>query len=99
MHVSKRMAVVGRNVSMSVFVGFSVYGLIKYTDGGISTTGSGFSLPASIAVAVLIGVSIAGICFFGHQIDLRNLVAHREEEARKAAEAVRKGRRKPVTGV
>jgi hypothetical protein len=92
------MAVVGLNVSMSVFVGFSVYGFIKYTDGGFVTTGTGFSLPASIAVAALIAASIAGICFFGHQIDLRNLAIHREEEARKAADASKQGRRKPLRG-
>jgi hypothetical protein len=92
------MAVVGLNVSMSVFVGFSVYGLLKYTDGGFSATGTGFSLTASIAVAVLVAASIAGICFFGHQIDLRNLAIHREEEARKAADAAKQGRRNPLRG-
>jgi hypothetical protein len=96
LHVSKRIAVVGLNVSMSVFVGFSVYGLLKYTDGGIATPGSGLSLPASMAVAFLIVVSIAGICFFGHQLDLRNLAIYREEEARKAAEEAKQGRRKPA---
>jgi len=40
MQVSKRMALVGLNVSMSVFVGFSVYGFLKYTDGGIAAPGS-----------------------------------------------------------
>lgn len=96
MQVSKRIAVYGLNISMSVFVGFSVYGLLKYADGGIATPGSGIPLPASVAIAALIAASIAGICFFGHQLDLRNLAAYREEEARKRAEAERKGRRKPV---
>ncbi|MGE5283955.1 MAG: hypothetical protein ACM3OG_03195 [Actinomycetota bacterium] len=96
MHVSKRVAVVGLNVSISVFVGFSVYGLLKYTDGGFGAPGSGVSLPASVAAAVLIVASIAGICFFGHQIDLRNLATHREEEARKTADAAKEGFRKPA---
>lgn len=96
MHISKRMASIGLNVSISVFIGFSVYGFLKYTDGGFSTGGSGFSLPLAVAVAVLIVASIACICFFGHQLDLRNLAAHREEEARKAAEEAKRGRRKPA---
>jgi len=96
MRVSKRVALVGLNVSMSVFVGFSVYGFLKYTDGGVAAPGSGGSLPASVAVAVLIVSSIAGICFFGHQLDLRNLAIYREEEARKAADAAKQGLRKPA---
>jgi uncharacterized membrane protein len=97
LHVSKRVAVVGLNVSISVFVGFSVYGLLKYTDGGFGAAGgSGVSLSASVAAAVLIAVSIVGICFFGHQIDLRNLAIYREEEARKAADAAKEGSRKPA---
>ncbi|MGB7629827.1 MAG: hypothetical protein WBM29_01955 [Candidatus Deferrimicrobium sp.] len=97
MQVSKRIAVVGLNVSMSVFVGISVYGFIKYAEGGFAAAQSTSSL-ATVVFSVLIVASIAGICFFGHQLDLRNLAIHREEEARKAAEAARKGRRKPVKG-
>jgi len=96
MHVSKRVALVGLNVSMSVFVGFSVYGFLKYTDGGIAAPGSGVSLPVSVAVAVLIVASIAGICFFGHQLDLRNLAMYREEEARKATDAAKQVSRRPA---
>ena len=99
MKVSKRFATHGLNVSMSVFIGFSVYGLLQYSDwGGGATPGSVLSLPASVAIAVLIAASIAGIVFFGHQLDLRNLAIHREEEARKAAETPKQGRRKPVKG-
>jgi len=96
LQVSKRMATIGQSVSISVFVGFSVYGLLKYMDGGFASPGSALSTPTSIAIAVLIVASIAGICFFGHQIDLRNLAIHREEEARKAAETAKPGRRNPV---
>lgn len=98
MHVSKRMAVVGLNVSMSAFIGCAVYGLIKYTDGGFAAATRPDSLPLSLAMTVLVIAAIAGICFFGHQLDLRNLSEYREEEARKTAEAARKGRRKPVRG-
>ena len=94
MQVSKKVAAHGLNVSMAVFVGFSVFGLLKYTDGGFASARS-TSLPSSVLIAVLILASIVGICFFGHQLDLRNLADHRKEEARNAAEAERKGRRKP----
>ena len=84
---------------MSVFVGFSVYGLIQYSDwGGGATPGSVLSLPASVGFSILIAASIAGIVFFGHQVDLRNLAIHREEEARKAADPAKQGRRKSVKG-
>jgi hypothetical protein len=39
---------------------------------------------------------ITGIGFFGVQLDRRKSEERLEEEARKAAEAARKGRRKPV---
>ncbi|OIP36197.1 MAG: hypothetical protein AUK27_02290 [Deltaproteobacteria bacterium CG2_30_66_27] len=91
------MAFHGMNVSMSVFIGLSVYGLIKYTDGGFAAARSTPLGPAFV-MAVLISVSIAGICFFGHQHDLRKLEEYREEEARKAAEAARKGHRKSMGG-
>ncbi|MBP2679079.1 MAG: hypothetical protein H6Q82_2144, partial [Deltaproteobacteria bacterium] len=41
---------------------------------------------------------IAGIGFFGVQLDRRKAEERREEEARQAVEAARKGRRKPVKG-
>jgi hypothetical protein len=97
LQVSKRIAVVGLNVSMSVFIGLSVYGFLKYAEGGLAAAQSTSSL-ATVVFSVLIVASIAGICLFGHQIDLRNLAIHREEEARKAADALKKGRRKPVKG-
>ena len=80
---------------MSVFVGFSVFGFLKYAEGGFTIVPSAFS-PATLLLSVLIIASIAGICYFGHQLDLRNLAIHREEEARKAEEAAKQGRRKPI---
>lgn len=98
MKVSKRFATYGLNVSISVFVGFSVYGLLQYSDWGGIPRGADLSLPASVAISVLIAACIAGIVFFGHQVDLRNLAIHREEEARKAADAAKQVRRKSVKG-
>lgn len=97
MKVSKRVATHGLNVSMSVFIGFSVYGFVKYAEGGFTVVPSASSL-TTVLLSVSIVASIAGICFFGHQLDLRNLAIHREEEARKAAETAKQGRRKPVKG-
>jgi len=84
------MATIGQSVSISVFVGFSVYGLLQYSDWGGIPRGADLSLAASVAISVFIAASIAGIVFFGHQVDLRNLAIYREEEARKAAEDEKK---------
>ena len=97
MKVSKRVASHGLNVSMSVFVGVSVYGFLKYSEDGLTVAQSA-SFPITVLFSVLIVGSIVGICFFGHQLDLRNLAIHREEEARKATDAAKQGRRKPVKG-
>ncbi len=96
MKVSKRVASLGLNVSMSVFIGLSVYGFLKYSEDGFSVAQSTAPL-TTVLFTVLIAASIAGICFFGHQIDLRNLTAYREEEARKSGETVTgKGPGKPA---
>jgi hypothetical protein len=79
---------------MCTFVGLSVFGFIKYAEGGFTIVPSPFSL-TTVLLAVLILASIAGICFFGHQIDLHNLAIHRKEEARKAAEGAKRPSRKP----
>jgi len=95
--VSKRFATHGLNVSMSVFVGIAVYGFLKYSEDGFAVALSTSAL-ATVLFSVIIFASIVGICFFGHQLDLRNLAIHREEEARKATDAAKQGRRKPVKG-
>jgi hypothetical protein len=64
---------------MAVFVGFSVYGYILYTDGGIGTPPT-TSLLATICYAVSILGSIASIAWFGRQIDLRNIEENRSGE-------------------
>jgi len=76
MRVSKSVARLGLNVSMAVFVGFSVYGYILYTDGGYGTHPP-TSLFATILYAVAILGSMACIAWFGRQLDLRNLEEHR----------------------
>ena len=95
MHVSKRMAIHGLNISMAVFTGLSAYGLLLYFEGGADAANA-TSLRALLSYIAGIAACIAGIGFFGVQLDRRKSEERREEEARKAAEAARKGRRKPV---
>lgn len=68
---------------MAVFVGFSVYGFILYTDGGM-----GAHRPTSLFAAVLYAVSILGsiacIAWFGRQLDLRNMEETRAKEPRRS---------------
>lgn len=95
MQVSKRMAIHGLNVSMAVFIGLCAYGLLLYFEGG-DAAASATTLLTTLSYLAGIVACIAGIGFFGVQLDRRKSEEHREEEARKAAEAARKGRRKPV---
>jgi hypothetical protein len=92
------MAIHGLNVSMAVFTGLSAYGLLLYFDGGGSDVARATSLLTMLSYLAGIAACIAGIGFFGVQLDRRKSEERREEEARKAAEAARKGRRKPVKG-
>jgi hypothetical protein len=89
------MAIHGLNVSMAVFIGLCAYGLLLYFEGGDAAAGATTLLTTLSYLAVIIAC-IAGIGFFGVQLDRRKLEERREEEARMAAEAARKGRRKPV---
>lgn len=91
------MAIHGLNVSMAVFTALSAYGILLYYEGGADAARATSAL---VTFEYLGGVAatIAGICFFGVHLDRRKSEEQREEEARKAAEAARKGRRKPVKG-
>ena len=89
------MAIHGLNISMAVFTAFSAYGLLLYYGGGADAARTA-TLPTTLSFLAGIAACIAGIGFFGVQLDRRKSEEHREEEARKAAEAARKGRRKPV---
>ena len=89
------MAIHGLNISMAVFTAFSAYGLLLYYGGGVDAARTTTML-TTLSFLAGIAACIAGIGFFGVQLDRRKSEEHREEEARKAAEAARKGRRKPV---
>jgi len=91
------MAIHGLNISMAVFTALSAYGLLLYYAGG-SDAAAATSLPAMLSYLAAIAACIAGIGFFGVQLDRRKSEERLEEAARKAAEAARKGRRKPVKG-
>ena len=94
MHVSKRMALHGLNVSMAVFTGISAYGLLLYFDSGVAAA---IATPPKTTLLLCAGIvaSISGICFFGMQLDRRK-AEDRKEEERKAAErpAEPRGKRK-----
>ncbi|HEX7522903.1 MAG TPA: hypothetical protein VF357_01775 [Candidatus Deferrimicrobium sp.] len=95
MQVSKRMAIHGLNISMAVFTAFSAYGLLLYYEGGDDAAKT-TTLVTMLSYLAVIAACIAGIGFFGVQLDRRKSEDRREEEARKAAEAERKGPRKPL---
>lgn len=89
------MAIHGLNVSMAVFTALAAYGLLLYYEGGAEAAKTTTML-TTLSYLAGIAACIAGIGFFGVQLDRRKSEERREEEARKAAEAARKGRRKPV---
>jgi hypothetical protein len=95
LQVPKRMAIHGLNLSMAVFTGLSAYGILLYYEGGADIALATSPLTTGCYVAG-IAACIAGIFFFGVQLDRRKSEERREEEARMAREAARKGRRKPV---
>ena len=89
------MAIHGLNISMAVFTALSAYGILLYFEGGADTANA-TPLHVTLAYLAAIVACIAGIGFFGVQLDRRKSEERLEEAARKAAEAARKGRRKPV---
>jgi len=91
------MAIHGLNISMAVFTALSAYGLLVYYEGGADAAKT-TTLLATIGYFLGIVACIAGIGFFGVQLDRRKSEERREEEARKAAEPPRPARRKPVKG-
>ncbi|HLO09146.1 MAG TPA: hypothetical protein VK303_00500 [Desulfobacteria bacterium] len=97
MQVSKRMAIHGLNISIAVFTALSAYGLLLYYEGGAEVA-KATTLLTTLSYLAGIVACIAGIGFFGLQLDRRKLEDRLEEDARKAAEVARKGRRKPVKG-
>ena len=91
------MAIHGLNISMAVFTALSAYGLLLYYEGGADAD-KATSLLTTFSYLAGIAACIAGIGFFGVQLDRRKLEERREDEARKVADAGRKRRRKPVKG-
>ena len=91
------MAIHGLNISMAVLTGLSAYGIFLYYEGGADAAKAA-TLLATLSYLAGIAACIAGIGFFGVQLDRRKSEELREEEDRKAAEAARKVRRKPVKG-
>ena len=91
------MAIHGLNISMAVFTALAAYGLLLYYEGGAEAAKT-TTLLTTLSYLAGIAACIAGIGFFGVQLDRRKSEERREEEARTAAEAARKGRRKPVKG-
>ena len=91
------MAIHGLNISMAVFTGLSAYGFLLYFKGG-SDVAKATSLLTTLSYLAAIAACIAGIGFFGVQLDRRKSEERLEEEARKAAEAARKGQRKSMGG-
>ena len=89
------MAIHGLNISMAVFTALSAYGLLLYYEGGADAA-SATTLFTMLSYLAVIAACIAGIGFFGVQLDRRKSEDRREEEARKAAGAERKGPRKPL---
>jgi len=89
------MAVHGLNISMAVFTALSAYGLLLYYEGGADAAGA-TTLLTTLSYLAGIAACIAGIGFFGVQLDRRKAEDRLEEDARKAAEAAPKGRRKPI---
>jgi hypothetical protein len=91
------MAIHGLNISMAVFTALSAYGLLVYFEGG-DTAAKTASLSTTLSYLAGIAGCISGIGFFGVQLDRRKAEDRREEDARKAAEDARKGRRKSMGG-
>jgi hypothetical protein len=93
LQVSKRIAIHGLNVSLAVFTGIAAYGVLNFMDGGLEAAIAAPPRTTFLLAAAIAG-SVAGICWFGMQLDRRK-TEDRLAEARVAAEeAARKGKRK-----
>ena len=91
------MAIAPPHISMAVFLGLSAYGFLLYYEGGADAAKATTLLTTLSYLAVLV-ICIAGIGFFGVQLDRRKAEERREEDRQAAVEAARKGRRKPLKG-
>jgi len=97
MHVSKRMALHGLNISMAVFTGISAYGLLLYFDTGAAAPVA-TPLGTTLLLAAGIAASITGTCYFGWQLDRRKAEERKAEELERAERAAAEPRRKGKNG-
>ncbi len=77
MRVERYVATVGFNVCMAIFVALSAYGILSYMSW--DQVQSPTSSLAVLLYAVGVAGSIAGICFFGIQMDRRRLEDSRKK--------------------
>jgi hypothetical protein len=75
MQVPKQFAIFGFHFCTTIFIGLSVYGVLRYLNEGLLQPDS---FVAAGSYAALILASIAGIAFFGREADRR-----RAEEVQK----------------
>jgi hypothetical protein len=74
MQVPKPLAIFGFHFCVTIFVGLSIYGIIRYLNEGLQQADSTLGTAAFAAVIL---ASIVGIGFFGTQADRR-----RQEEVK-----------------
>ena len=68
MRVTKPFAIFGFHFSATIFIGLSLYGVVRYLNEGLLQSDS--LLVTGLYAAVILA-SIAGIGFFGREADLR----------------------------
>ncbi len=68
MQVPKPMAIFGYHFCVTVFIGLSLYGIVRYLNEGLLQSDS---LLATSAYAAFVVASIVGICVFGGEADRR----------------------------
>lgn len=68
MRVPKPYAIFGYHFCVTIFIGLSLYGIVRYLNEGLLQTDS---LPATAAYGAFVVASIAGICIFGREADRR----------------------------
>ena len=81
MQVPKQLAIFGFHFCTTIFIGLSLYGVLRYLNEGLQQSDS---FVAAGSYAALILASIAGIAFFGREADRRRA----EEVQKKDAAAV-----------
>jgi hypothetical protein len=79
LQVPKPLAIFGFHFCVTVFIGLSLYGIIRYLNEGLHQADSLVAV-GSYAAAIL--ASIAGIVFFGSEADRR-----KQEELKKSPPA------------